>query len=146
MLEAFRDRCKFRQYIANKPAKYGIKIYALVGSRTFFTHNLEIRPGKQIEGPYQLPNDASSVLKRLIRLISGIGRNVTTDNYFSSVPLANSLLNDYCFTTIGTLRKNKQQIPTELTNVKGRPLCSSIFAYQHYTAMVSLMKTPKSIP
>lgn len=30
MLEAFRGRCKFRQYIANKPAEYGIKIYALV--------------------------------------------------------------------------------------------------------------------
>lgn len=25
MLEAWRGRCKFRQYIANKPAKYGIE-------------------------------------------------------------------------------------------------------------------------
>lgn len=30
MLESFRGRCKFRVYMANKPAKYGIKIYALV--------------------------------------------------------------------------------------------------------------------
>uniref|UniRef100_A0A6P7G9Q2 Uncharacterized protein LOC114337367 n=1 Tax=Diabrotica virgifera virgifera TaxID=50390 RepID=A0A6P7G9Q2_DIAVI len=42
MLEAFRGRCKFRKYIANKPAKYGIKIYALVDSTTFYTSNLEI--------------------------------------------------------------------------------------------------------
>ncbi|XP_020710991.2 piggyBac transposable element-derived protein 4-like [Athalia rosae] len=28
MLEAFRRRCKFRQYIPNKPARYGIKIYS----------------------------------------------------------------------------------------------------------------------
>lgn len=129
MLEAFRGRCKFRQYIANKPAKYGIKIYALVDARTFFTLNLEIYAGKQPEGPYQLPNDAASVVKRLIRPISGTGRNVTTDNYFSSVPLANSLVNDHRLTTIGTLRKNKPQIPPELTNVKGRHLCSSLFAY-----------------
>lgn len=46
MLEAFRGRCSFRQYIANKPAKYGIKIYALVDSRTFYSHNLEIYAGK----------------------------------------------------------------------------------------------------
>ncbi|XP_072397501.1 uncharacterized protein [Diabrotica undecimpunctata] len=72
-------------FIANKPAKYGIKIYALVDARTFFTQNLKIYPGKQPEGPYQLPNDASSV---------------ATDHYFSSIPLANSLLNDHCLTTI----------------------------------------------
>lgn len=36
MLESFRGRCKFRVYIANKPAKYGIKINALVDSRTFY--------------------------------------------------------------------------------------------------------------
>ncbi|CAH1991511.1 unnamed protein product [Acanthoscelides obtectus] len=40
MLEAFRGRCRLRQYIANKPAKYGIKIYGLVDARTFFTSNL----------------------------------------------------------------------------------------------------------
>ncbi|XP_072389368.1 uncharacterized protein [Diabrotica undecimpunctata] len=102
MLEAFRDRCKFRQYIANRPAKYGIKIYALVDARTFSTKILEIYPGKQPEGTYQLPNDASSVVKRLIRPISGTGLNVTTDNYFSSLPLDNSLLNDHCLTMIGT--------------------------------------------
>lgn len=32
-LVAFRGRCGFRQYIPSKPAKYGIKIYALVDNR-----------------------------------------------------------------------------------------------------------------
>jgi hypothetical protein len=36
-LEKFRGNCSFRQYIASKPGKYGIKIYALVDSRIFYT-------------------------------------------------------------------------------------------------------------
>lgn len=40
MLESFRGRCKFRMYIANKPAKYGIKVYALCDSKNFYTSNL----------------------------------------------------------------------------------------------------------
>lgn len=35
-LESFRG-CKFRQYICNNSAKYGIKMYALVDSRFSFT-------------------------------------------------------------------------------------------------------------
>ncbi len=34
MLVGFRGQCPFRQYIPSKPAKYGIKIYSIVDSRT----------------------------------------------------------------------------------------------------------------
>ncbi|XP_067122083.1 piggyBac transposable element-derived protein 4-like [Centruroides vittatus] len=37
-LEGFRGRCGFRQYIPSKPNKYGIKIFLLVDSKTFYTH------------------------------------------------------------------------------------------------------------
>lgn len=73
MLEAFRGRCKFRQYIANKPAKYGIKIYALVDARTFFTNNLGIYPGKQPQGEYDLGNDVANVVKRMTKTIDKSG-------------------------------------------------------------------------
>jgi hypothetical protein len=38
-LEKFRGNCPFRKYIASKPGKYGIKIYALVDYRIFYTQN-----------------------------------------------------------------------------------------------------------
>lgn len=129
MLEAFRGRCRFRQYIANKPAKYGIKIYALVDSRTFYVHNMEIYAGKQPDGAYQVPNDAASVVKRLIKTIDKSGRNVTADNYFTSIQLANDLLTDHKLTLVGTLRKNKREIPPRLLQVKDRPVQSSMFAF-----------------
>ncbi|GLV46289.1 hypothetical protein CBL_20698, partial [Carabus blaptoides fortunei] len=129
MLVAFRGRCSFRQYIANKPAKYGIKIYALADSRTFYTHNLEIYTGKQTNGPYSIPNDANSVVKRLIKTIDKSGRNVTLDNYFASVQTANDLFDNHKLTLVGTIRKNKPQIPPRLLEIKDRAELSSMFAF-----------------
>lgn len=129
MLEPFRGRCKFRQYIANKPAKYGIKIYAVADAKTYFTVNMEIYPAKQPNGPYKIPNDVHSVVKRVAEPILNGGRNLTMDNYYTSVPLANDLFTNHRTTVVGTLRKNKPQIPPEIVNIKGRPRCSSIFAY-----------------
>jgi hypothetical protein len=34
-IEKFRGSCPFRQYIASKPGKYGIKIYAFLDYRIF---------------------------------------------------------------------------------------------------------------
>lgn len=42
MLETFRGRCGFRQYIPNKPAKYGLKIFALTDAKMFYTNNIEV--------------------------------------------------------------------------------------------------------
>lgn len=87
MLEGFRGRCSFRQYIPNKPNKYGIKIQALVDSRTFFTSNMEVYVGTQPEGPFKFENKPSSIVKRMITPISKTGRNITMNNWYTSIPL-----------------------------------------------------------
>lgn len=50
MLEAFWDSCKFQQYISHKPAKYRVKIYALMGATIFYMQNLKTYYSKQAEG------------------------------------------------------------------------------------------------
>lgn len=132
MLEAFRRRCMFRQYIANKPAKYGIKIFALVDARTFYTSNMEIYAGKQPADPFQKDNSVTCVVKRLIEPIDKSGRNITMDNYFTTVPLANELYANHRLTIVGILRKNKREIPSDYTNIKTRSLKSTMFAYRLY--------------
>lgn len=142
MLEAFRGRCKFRQFIRNKPAKYGIKIYSLVDARVFYTHNMEIYPGKQPNGPYKYDNSAQSVVMRLAQPILGTGRNITMDNYFTSLPLAAQLLANKT-TMVGTIRKNKSELPKSFLTLTGRARYSSRFAYLESTKGVLVSYKPK---
>ena len=112
MLVAFRGRCPFRQYIPNKPAKYGIKIQAMADARTYYTCKMEVYAGKQPDGPFKVDNSSFAVVTRLISEISGSGRNVTFDNWYTSYPLVVSLLHDHKLSAQGTLRKNNVRSPT----------------------------------
>ncbi|UYV73811.1 K02A2.6-like [Cordylochernes scorpioides] len=112
-LDAFRGKCNFRQYIPSKHNKYGIKLFALVDSKMFYTCNLEIYSGKNPEGPYNVSNSPSDVVERLCEPIKGTGRNVTMDNWFTSYSLALKLLQQFRLTIVGTLKRNKKEIPSE---------------------------------
>jgi hypothetical protein len=135
-LEKFIGKCPFRQYIASKPEKYGIKIYAFVDSKIFYTQNLEIYAGKQPEGPYQLSNSPADVVER-ISPISGSGRNVTVDNWFISVSLAMKLLKYHNLTILGTIRKNKKEIPPQLVQTNNKAINTTIFCFRKEMTMVS---------
>lgn len=143
MLEAFREKCKFKQYIPSKLARYGIKIYSLVDSKSFDTLNTEIYCGKQPPGPYEQPNSSFHLVKRLITPISGTGRHVTCDNFFTSIPLAEDLLKTHKTTLVGTIRKNKKELPPEIVNVKKRNLCSSKFIFKDDCTVVSYVPKKK---
>lgn len=144
-LVAFRGRCPFRQYIPSKPARYGLKVFALVDSETMYTVNLEIYPGTQPDGPYKLSNSALDVVKRLAEVVKGTWRNITIDNWFTSVPLALELKKEFQLTMLGTIRKNKREIPPELITIKGREEKSSKFAFNRDCTLVSYMPKKKKI-
>ncbi|XP_066962038.1 piggyBac transposable element-derived protein 4-like [Macrobrachium rosenbergii] len=145
MLVAFRGHCPFRQYIPSKPAKYGIKIHALCDAKTFYVCNMEIYAGTQPDGLFKADkqyNSSQAVVTRLISDTSGSARNVTFDNWYTSYPLVESLLRDHNLTTVGTLRKNKREIPPEFLVTKNRPLVDSMFGFGDNLTLVSFI--PKS--
>lgn len=141
-LEAFRGKCLFRQYLPSKPAKYGIKIFALVDSRIFYTSNLEIYAGVQPQGPFAKSNKTVDIVKRLTAPIVNTGRNITADNWFSDVTLLKDLA-DTKLSFVGTLKKNKWQIPSELKNITRRDEGSSVFAFRKEGTMVSYVPKKK---
>lgn len=137
MLWAFRGRCGFRMYIANKPAKYGLKIFALTDARTYYTVNMEIYAGSQIEGPYAVSNTTNDLVERITGPLHGTSRNITMDNWFTSVEIAKKLLSEHKLTVVGTIRKNKRQIPPEFLQTKNREVFSTMFGFTEDITLAS---------
>lgn len=71
---------------------------------------------------------------RLCQHYKSSGLNVTTDNFFTSLPIACMLKSDR-LTLVGTLRKNKPYIPKVLLPTKERPAFSRMFD-SHRDAML----------
>ncbi|XP_031328287.1 piggyBac transposable element-derived protein 4-like [Photinus pyralis] len=136
MLYPFRGRCRWIQYIPSKPAKYGIKMYALCDAKFLYTSNLEFYCGRQPEGPFVSLNSPFDVVKRLVAPIANSNRNLTTDNYYTSVPLSNYLL-EQNVTSIGTMKKNKKKIPPKFLPNKHRAVQSTLFGFQENKMITS---------
>ena len=68
----------------------------------------------------------------------GTRRGVTTDNFFTSCELANFLLTKNMI-AVGTLRKNKPEIPTLFPSGKQRDVRSSIFGSTNELTLVSYL-------
>ncbi|CAF2119811.1 unnamed protein product [Rotaria magnacalcarata] len=80
-------------------------------------------------------NRISNLVKRLIHPWINTGRTITTDNYFTNVELVEDLLSAQT-TLVGTMRRNKKEIPPELESNSQRPEESSIFCFGRQLALV----------
>lgn len=104
-------------------------MYALCDATIFYTSNLEVYCGTQPDGPFKISNSPIDIVKRLVVPIENSNRNLTTDNYYTSIPLADYLLSQK-ITLIGTLKKNKKEIRTAFQADKRKEISSVLFAFQ----------------
>lgn len=125
-LYPFRGHTKFTQYIPSKPAKYGIKIWWICDAENAYPLTGIIYTGKV--GNVREKNQGERVVKELVAPFKNSGRNITMDNYFTTLPLAKHLLS-WKLTITGTLRKNKPYIPKEMASNKSRAQYSSLFGF-----------------
>jgi len=137
----FRGTCGFQQYMPKKPSKYGIKIWMMCDCATKYMMNAKVYLGK--ENNKVACGLASDVVCTLIQPVSGQdrgGRNVTTDNFFMPVDLANQLKNKK-LTLVGTVKQNKGEIPQRFKPARQRDENSSVFGFIKYLTLVS--RVPK---
>ncbi|KAL9698498.1 hypothetical protein quinque_001939 [Culex quinquefasciatus] len=112
----FRGRVSFRVYIKSKPGKYGIKIW-VCATETGYIIFCQVYTGKSKDGPEK--GQGMRVVKDLVAPYLNTGREVTADNLFSSVELAEYLYREQTAYT-GTMRANKADIPPEFTAKQNR--------------------------
>jgi len=97
----FRGRLKFRQYIPGKAHKYGIKLFKICEMNEY-THDVNVYAGKnQVKGK----GLACRVVLQLSNPFLNAGQTIVTDNFYTSLPLANELLENNTH-LIGTLKSN----------------------------------------
>ena len=91
-------------------------------------------------------NQGESVVVELTSHLKS-SQNITTDNFFTSVPLAFKLLNreKNKLTLLGTLRLNRKYVPDfiKLHSKKQEEKCSSCFAFSDEIILVSYICTEK---
>jgi hypothetical protein len=129
-----RGRCSFKVYMPQKPDKYGIKIWALVCAKTKYFFNAEVYLGKVGNLPEK--GQTSRVVLQLTEPISNSGRNITTDQFFTSVTLAQELKKRR-LSLVGTLNKRKPDIPSEFVSTAAKIPFSSMFGFSEEMMLIS---------
>lgn len=94
-LLGFRGRCKFIQYIPSKPDKYGIKIFWLCDAKNTYALNGLVDVGKQPDEGRRM-NFGHTVVMELAKPIYDTGRNITMDNFFTSLMTCEDLIKKNC--------------------------------------------------
>lgn len=113
MLIPFRDRCRWKKNMPNKPCKYGLEIKCLTDSATNYLHNAYLYTKKKknsddngLSGEEIKLLVSTQCVLRLTKPIMGTNRNITADNYFSSTEVCSELKKNW-LTYAGTLKKIK---------------------------------------
>ena len=132
-LMGFRERVPFRVYMGNKPDKYGIKIWMMCDVETHYALNFQVYTGK--EGETAERNQGKRVVLDLSESLPP-GRGITTDNFFTGVDLAQELLKRK-LTLLGTIKKNRREIPSFMLSSKQKEVFSSKFVFSDNMTLVS---------
>lgn len=140
-LVPFRGRVRFLVYMPKKPAKYGIKLLCMTDAHSSYLYNAYIYCGKESDGStlsaeerkLQIPTQA---VVRLTKCIFKTNRNVTFDNWFTSLEVAQHLSKNG-LTIVGTMRSNKPQIPPTFLPNKNKQVGTSMYGFTKEFTIVS---------
>ena len=124
----FHGRVGFRQYIASKPGKFGMKIlWTCDAQSTYALKGIVYIGCETLTGSTFTEGSFTKRMSlELTKPFMNSGRNVTMDNWFTSVELAAELLSRKT-TLIGTIRSNRRDIPKAAKVVTNRVRKSTAF-------------------
>ena len=122
-LVRYRGKIPGRTYILSKPRKYGLKMFW--ASEFSSGYVLNGFPYDDKEGDQVHLNLAQDIAMQLLEPYFETGRDVCTDNFFTSYNLAKVLLQEY-LTFLGTTRKHRREVPGSL-NRKNENLFYQVF-------------------
>lgn len=112
---AYTGRLGFKQYVPLKPTKRGIKVWMRADPNNGYVNEFQVYTGK--EGNVVEKGLGERVVRDLTRDIWGKFHHVYCDNYFTSLPLFEKLLENQTY-ACGTIRTNRKGLPPAVTKAK----------------------------
>ena len=101
----FKGRSGLKQYIKNKPHRWGFKVFARAGISGMI-YDFEVYTGKAMKLPGDLSVSANVVLRLVEKLPNDKNFKLYFDNWFSSVDLV-FLLKERSIWSVATIRPNR---------------------------------------
>lgn len=138
-LLSFRGRCGFKIYIPAKPDKYGLKIVSINDAKTHYMFDAIPYVGSVPK--LQEESVPSFYVRTLCKSIYNTSRTVVMDNWFTSIPIVKKMRDEYGLTIVGTIRKNKTEIPACF---KKRPTDDKNYQFCYRDGMTLLSYNPKN--
>ncbi|KAJ8400903.1 hypothetical protein AAFF_G00392570 [Aldrovandia affinis] len=144
-----KAHCRFTQYMPNKPDKFGIKFLLAADVETKYMVNGFPYLGKDDSRP-ATQRLGENVLLKLVEPYMGKGRNITTDNFFTSLPLANKLLSKN--TSLGRAElfstkvlKSERAMLTIQCKPRRNVILSTQHQHQHVAIATDAKKKPETV-
>ena len=138
-----KSRCPFTQYMANNPDKFGIKFWLTVDSESHYLVNGFPYLGKDAQRPTnQLVSEY--VVTKLAEPFINEGRNITCDNFFTSVTLA-KLLKSKKTSIVGTVNKIRREVAKPIKTIKLPLYSTRILKNEKLTLTVYQGKPSKNV-
>ena len=108
-----KGRLGFKQYMKDKPTKWGIKVFTLCDATNGYVYQLQVYTGKNLENSSTSVGLCSQVVLDLMAGFDKQGHELYTDNYYTS-PLLFLSLHNKGINACGTARSNRPYFPQDL--------------------------------
>ena len=120
--------CFIRQFMPDKPVRFGIKVWLLASSKSRFVWQMEVYFGEGTgAGPHGL---GYHVVERMVRGLEYRGHCLVIDNFFASVNLFHELMVKGIWAT-GTVRRTSKNLPSGLYREPDSSVRGSMVIWNH---------------
>lgn len=133
----YKGRIYFKQYMPQKPTKWGIKVWSIADSHSGYLLKCDIYLGKKQESQNDLLL-GEQVVMHLTEPFTGKWHHVYFDNVFTSLRLMSLLLekNMYAYETVRTNRQNWPVVSKKPKHLKLKQGESRVLQYEKISATV----------
>jgi hypothetical protein len=90
-IKKFKGRCVFKQYIKNKPVRWGFKIFCICCSATAYLWNAMFYLGKKEDEPKAGNSVTTQTVLKLLEPLAQMNHRVHMDNYYTGLPLCSTV-------------------------------------------------------